>query len=194
VRRNFRPWICKVTPADCACQEGNTTGCIPSNDGLGAGFGPDFPHCGKQRAVGASGCVVKDSHFGTYFRGRAGLPRVFQSSLRDEFLNLVSVPSAGSAGLFSWVPTGPGATAYVGLTPDARPKSGSPSTIGLRRTHLRRSALVRFTSDTTAQVGLTSDESRRTRGARERVVEVCVGRGRARRGGRYLDGLCLAGE
>lgn len=134
MRRNFRPWICKVTPADCACQEGNTTGCIPSNDGLGAGFGPDFPHCGKQRAVGASGCVVKDSHFGTYFRGRAGLPRVFQSSLRDEFLNLVSVPSAGSAGLFSWVPTGPGATAYVGLTPDARPKSDSPSTISLRRT------------------------------------------------------------
>ena len=44
VRRNFRAWICKVTPADCACQAGNTTGCIPSNDGLDAGLGPGFPH------------------------------------------------------------------------------------------------------------------------------------------------------
>jgi len=51
VSRNFGAWDCKVTPADCACQEGNTIGCIPSNDGLGAGFGPRFPHCGKRRAV-----------------------------------------------------------------------------------------------------------------------------------------------
>ena len=50
VRRNFRAWDCKVTPADCACQEGNTTGCIPSNDGLGAGFVPGFPHRKKPRA------------------------------------------------------------------------------------------------------------------------------------------------
>jgi hypothetical protein len=193
VRRNFRPWICKVTPADCACQEGNTTGCIPSNDGLGAGFGPDFPHCGKQRAVGASGCVVKDSHFGTYFRGRAGLPRVFQSSLRDEFPICSAYPALEALGYFR------GSL----RDPVPRPMSDSRLTHDPSRTHLRRSAyvglfrrsaLVRFTSDTTAQVGLTSDESRRTRGARERVVEVCVGRGRARRGGRYLDGLCLAGE
>jgi hypothetical protein len=29
---------CKVTPAGCACQEGNTIGCISSNGGLDAGF------------------------------------------------------------------------------------------------------------------------------------------------------------
>ena len=52
VRRNFCAWDCKVTPADCACQEGNTTGCIPSNDGLGAGLGSGFPHCGKRRTGG----------------------------------------------------------------------------------------------------------------------------------------------
>src|SRR5579862_3479951 len=38
------PWDCKVTPAGCACQEGNTTGCIPSNDGLDAVLGTGFPH------------------------------------------------------------------------------------------------------------------------------------------------------
>jgi len=38
VRPNFCAWECKLTPAGCACQEGNTIGCIPSNDGLGAGF------------------------------------------------------------------------------------------------------------------------------------------------------------
>jgi hypothetical protein len=41
------PWECKVTPAYSACQEGNTTGCILNNDGLGAGvadlFGIRFP-------------------------------------------------------------------------------------------------------------------------------------------------------
>jgi hypothetical protein len=35
---------CKVTPAGWACQEGNTTGCISSNDGLDAGLGVGFPH------------------------------------------------------------------------------------------------------------------------------------------------------
>jgi hypothetical protein len=45
VRRNFCAWECKLTPADCTCQEGNTIGCIPSNDGLGAGMGTAFPHC-----------------------------------------------------------------------------------------------------------------------------------------------------
>ena len=30
-------WECKVTPATCSCQEGNTIGCILNNDGLGAG-------------------------------------------------------------------------------------------------------------------------------------------------------------
>jgi hypothetical protein len=36
-------WDCKVTPAYCACQEGNTMGCISSNDGLGAGVLDFFP-------------------------------------------------------------------------------------------------------------------------------------------------------
>jgi hypothetical protein len=44
VRRNFRAWDCKVTPARCACQEGNTIGCIPSNDGLDARLRTRFPH------------------------------------------------------------------------------------------------------------------------------------------------------
>jgi len=44
VRRKLRAWDCKLTPADCACQERNTTGCIPSNDGLDAGLGTRFPH------------------------------------------------------------------------------------------------------------------------------------------------------
>ena len=39
----FCAWECKVTPAGCACQEGNTIGCIPSNDGLGAGLAAQFP-------------------------------------------------------------------------------------------------------------------------------------------------------
>ena len=43
VRRKLRAWDCKLTPADCACQERNTTGCIPSNDGLDAGLGTGFP-------------------------------------------------------------------------------------------------------------------------------------------------------
>ncbi len=47
VRRNFSAWDCKVTPARCACQEGNTIGCIPSNDGLDAGLAPGFPHRGR---------------------------------------------------------------------------------------------------------------------------------------------------
>src|SRR4029077_17995704 len=50
VRRNFRAWDCKVTPANSSCQARNTTGCIPSNDGLDARFEPSFPHCGKYRA------------------------------------------------------------------------------------------------------------------------------------------------
>ena len=41
----FAAWDCKVTPVHCTCQEGNTICCIPSNDGLGAGLGPGFPHC-----------------------------------------------------------------------------------------------------------------------------------------------------
>ena len=50
VSRNFGAWDCKVTPVGCACQERNTTGCIPSNDGLDAGLSTDFPHCGKSRS------------------------------------------------------------------------------------------------------------------------------------------------
>jgi hypothetical protein len=66
VSRNFGAWDCKVTPAGSSCQEGNTIGCIPSNDGLGAGFGTRFPHCGKQRTVVICGI----GHFGTVCHGR----------------------------------------------------------------------------------------------------------------------------
>ena len=43
-RRNACAWDCKVTPLYCTCQEGNTIGCIPSNDGLDARLGVVFPH------------------------------------------------------------------------------------------------------------------------------------------------------
>ena len=68
VRRNFGAWDCKVTPAGCACQGGNTTGCIPSNDGLGAGLRPGFPHCGKTGPIA-------DCGEGTFWTSRAGKSR-----------------------------------------------------------------------------------------------------------------------
>jgi hypothetical protein len=46
----FIAWDCKVTPAGCACQERNTIGCIPSNDGLDAGLRTGFP----QRTISCS--------------------------------------------------------------------------------------------------------------------------------------------
>jgi len=45
----FMPWDCKVTPVDCACQEGNTICCTPSNDGLDTGFDVSFPHTGRKQ-------------------------------------------------------------------------------------------------------------------------------------------------
>ncbi len=66
VSRNFGAWDCKVTPAGSSCQEGNTIGCIPSNDGLDAGFGPCFPHCGKQRVA----VICRMRHFRTVCHGR----------------------------------------------------------------------------------------------------------------------------
>ncbi len=69
VSRNFGAWDCKVTPAGSSCQEGNTIGCIPSNDGLGAGFGPGFPHCGKQRTVVICGMGI----LGLYVTAGAGV-------------------------------------------------------------------------------------------------------------------------
>jgi hypothetical protein len=36
------PWDCKVTPAYCACQEGNTIGCIFNNDRLDSGLADSF--------------------------------------------------------------------------------------------------------------------------------------------------------
>jgi len=40
---NLCAWDCKITPAYCSCQEGNTIGCIPNNDGLGAPLSAGFP-------------------------------------------------------------------------------------------------------------------------------------------------------
>jgi hypothetical protein len=146
VRRKFRPWICKVTPADCACQERNTTGCIPSNDGLGAGLRPEFPHCGKQRAVRMGGTSSKIPLLGR-------LPRVFQSSLRDEFLVYSCTQRWKRWAIFG----GPYRTRHHGLG------------------------------------GLTSDESRRTRGGVDRAEGACGGRGRARPDGPYLGERSRAG-
>jgi hypothetical protein len=44
VKRNSGAWDCQVTPVHCGCQERNTIGCIPSNDGLDARWGTGFPH------------------------------------------------------------------------------------------------------------------------------------------------------
>ena len=54
-RRNLCAWDCKVTPVYCTCQEGNTIGCIPSNDGLDARFGVVFPHDIKIHGVSRFG-------------------------------------------------------------------------------------------------------------------------------------------
>jgi hypothetical protein len=77
VRRNFRAWDCKVTPADSSCQEINTTGCIPSNDGLDAGFEPRFPHCGKHK----TGVICRIGHFGIVSHGRGWDCRGFLTPL-----------------------------------------------------------------------------------------------------------------
>jgi hypothetical protein len=61
----FVAWDCKVTPAGCACQGRNTTGCIPSNDALDAGFEPGFPHCGKPEMA----AVEKSLHESRFFLG-----------------------------------------------------------------------------------------------------------------------------
>src|SRR5579864_9789992 len=70
VRRNLCAWDCKVTPASCACQEGNTIGCIPSNDGLDAGSVPRFPHPRKTDGACDLFGVGKNSLFGTVYSGR----------------------------------------------------------------------------------------------------------------------------
>jgi len=49
-RQISKLWDCKVTPAYCACQEGNTIGCISSNDGLDAGMRDWFSTTGIHRA------------------------------------------------------------------------------------------------------------------------------------------------
>jgi hypothetical protein len=43
-------WECKVTPAYCACQGGNTIGCILNNDGLDSGSADLFSTTGVHRA------------------------------------------------------------------------------------------------------------------------------------------------
>ncbi len=49
------PRDCKVTPVDCACQEGNTICCISSNDGLDADLWTFFPHWGGELGCGLEG-------------------------------------------------------------------------------------------------------------------------------------------
>jgi hypothetical protein len=41
--RNSGLWECNVTPVYGGCQEGNTIGCVSSNDGLDAGLVSFFP-------------------------------------------------------------------------------------------------------------------------------------------------------
>jgi hypothetical protein len=88
VRRNFRAWDCKVTPADSSCQEINTTGCIPSNDGLDAGFEPRFPHCGKHKR----GVICRIGHFGIVSHGRGWDCRGFLTPLPGLFNSFENSP------------------------------------------------------------------------------------------------------
>ena len=81
----FVAWDCKVTPASCACQEGNTIGCIPSNDGAGAGFRAGFPHCGKTKDPMILSNWSDFPFLGLGSTARLGLPRIdseVQSPLR----------------------------------------------------------------------------------------------------------------
>jgi hypothetical protein len=112
VSRNFGAWDCKVTPVGCACQERNTTGCIPSNDGLDAGKSTDFPHCGKSIMIGNSRERALNSCFGTLSHGSGwGCGEVDGVDVEmlsrpsgTKFLSLFDVSGIGSAGLFSMVP------------------------------------------------------------------------------------------
>ena len=88
MRRNFRAWDCKVTPADSSCQEINTTGCIPSNDGLDAGFEPRFPHCGKHK----TGVICRIGHFGIVSHGRGWDCRGFLTPLPGLFNSFENSP------------------------------------------------------------------------------------------------------
>jgi len=74
VRRNLCAWDCKVTPASCTCQEGNTIGCIPSNDRLDAGSGPCFPHCGKHGSLRFVDELAKFPFWDPIWRQWLGLP------------------------------------------------------------------------------------------------------------------------
>ena len=58
-RRISKLWDCKVTPAYCTCQEGNTTGCISSNDGLDAGVRVRFSTSGIHTGFTKVGGGVK---------------------------------------------------------------------------------------------------------------------------------------
>jgi hypothetical protein len=165
VRRNFVAWDCKVTPADCACQEGNTTGCIPNNDGLGAGLEPVFPHCGKLRTVEIGWAWSRIPFLGPYLTAgagvAAGVEKVVQSSLRDEVPFGCGRPSARSAGLFSLVPPGHGTQV-----------PGDLQLTFVRDLELRDPKLMPV-----RDVEFTSGPGGCRRGGRGRVAEVCGGRG-----------------
>ena len=126
------PWDCKLTPADCTCQEGNTTGCIPSNDGLGAWLRTDFPHCGKSVAVAISWERQEIPLLGPHPTAAAGVA-VESLTLRsgvsvvppgpDYYLSF-DEPSSGSAGFFMSVPPGPGSHIRPRRGPGGRTPQG----------------------------------------------------------------------
>jgi hypothetical protein len=70
---NLCAWDCKVTPASCACQEGNTIGCIPSNDGLGARSEATFSTPKKTRALRFVEASAKFPFLGLYLAAVAGV-------------------------------------------------------------------------------------------------------------------------
>jgi hypothetical protein len=83
-------WDCKVTPAYCACQEGNTIGCISSNDGLGAGVVDLFSTEEQWSVISGQWSVAKREQnqrlFTTEFTGFHG---VQPSGAKAQFLSHV---------------------------------------------------------------------------------------------------------
>jgi hypothetical protein len=94
VRRNLCAWDCKVTPASCTCQEGNTIGCIPNNDGLDAGSGPCFPHCGKHGSLRLVDELAKFPLLGPYLAAVAGV--AVEGNLGSHMREFTSSACAGT--------------------------------------------------------------------------------------------------
>jgi hypothetical protein len=96
---NSNLWDCKVTPAYCTCQEGNTTCCISSNDGRGAAVADRFSTSGIHLAFtevdrGVLGLTVESEWWKAGGRGQAKKP---VASLR-KWLDRADLPGTAGPG------------------------------------------------------------------------------------------------